>query len=674
VVAAERVDDLLRGTTEAARTRLGLQAGLEIAKRAGAGQMVMGEYLKQGARTTITAHVYNVRTGQRTRSVSEPAQTTDSVAAAYERLAPKVVNVPLPPGTTLTGLGTTSAQAIRSYALGLQAQARGRADSAANYLLDAIRFDSTFALGHYALVRSTAMMKYNVGERYPGGEARARATAARLSSGLPIREQLVMAPGLTDCVRATRLLALDSADAEAWFALGGCNGSAENARLMVGPGGAVTRKVSYQAVLTALERGLALQADVLTIARIQNNFRNPLTWGCTVVPPCAPENRYWAARVVDGDTIAARYEPINRFDAPVRRREFAAGRLAMFSVLSAFVAQWTVTHPDDINAHAAYGDYLAQLGDLDGALREYNSASEFGQLPTRTSDRGVYFYRRAEADWKLLRPARANVALDSMGAQVQEALTAFGRFSRGVGTTVRQDADFGPDTDMRPLATAFNGVYAGVVRPDFAETMRAYAATAPARTRDIIEVGTTLAFHALRSRPATDTAAEFSLFRLQAFLAAGNVAAARRALGEYDAWGSARADYYWDAYEMFAAESHLELGDTATAWTRIEPFARRWPRYEITYASFWAQSSIAAAGPVLSVHVGLGPSPSDPYLGSLQVLGRAWLLYADLAMATGHTDEARRGYTMIVGMWEKGEAPVQPLVARARAALASLGK
>lgn len=61
------------------------------------------------------------------------------------------------------------------------------------------------------------------------------------------------------------------------------------------------------------------------------------------------------------------------------------------------------------------------------------------------------------------------------------------------------------------------------------------------------------------------------------------------------------------------------------------------------------------------------PSPST------RVAGRAWLLYGDLAMARGARDEARRAYRMVVGLWEGGEPPVQPLVARARAALAQLG-
>ena len=164
-----------------------------------------------------------------------------------------------------------------------------------------------------------------------------------------------------------------------------------------------------------------------------------------------------------------------------------------------------------------------------------------------------------------------------------------------------------------------------------------------------------LAFHTLRTRQAADTASEFSLFRFQAFLARGDTARARRALAEYDAWGDAGAEDSWNGSEMFSAESHVELGDTLTGWTRIEPFAQRWPAYQINGSLFW------------------GNSPSVGIPGAARVVGRAWLLYADLAMATGHLDEARRGYKMIVGMWEGGDPPVQPLVIRAKEALAQLG-
>jgi hypothetical protein len=58
--------------------------------------------------------------------------------------------------------------------------------------------------------------------------------------------------------------------------------------------------------------------------------------------------------------------------------------------------------------------------------------------------------------------------------------------------------------------------------------------------------------------------------------------------------------------------------------------------------------------------------------GGARAAGREWLLYGDLA-AAGDAEQARRAYRFVVVLWEGGEAPVQPMVARARAALARLG-
>jgi hypothetical protein len=198
-------------------------------------------------------------------------------------------------------------------------------------------------------------------------------------------------------------------------------------------------------------------------------------------------------------------------------------------------------------------------------------------------------------------------------------------------------------------------VTAGVVLPNFESSLETLAAGNPVNAVAIHDLYTTLAFHALRHREADDTS-KFSLYRFQAFLSLGDTVRARRALDEFDAWGRQRADDYWDGYEMFAAESRLELGDTTAAWDRIAPFAAR-------SAGFGPNFGFP---PVLSGSAGEQPA-------AMEILGRAWLLYADLAMATGRAAEARRGYKMIVGMWDKGDAPVQPLVKRAKAALMKLG-
>jgi tetratricopeptide (TPR) repeat protein/TolB-like protein len=647
VVDVERVADLLRDVPEAGRTQLGLQTGLATAKRAGAGKLVMGEFRKQGAGITVHARVFDARTGERVRTVSEVAQTADSVAAAYQRLAPEVVNVPTPIGATQAGIGSSSSDAIRSYTLGLAAFNRGRTDSAGLYFLEAIRSDSSFALAYRGL--ADVLPRTDLGRLYPAGAAQARAAAARLAAGLPERERLVIAPGLTACERGARLLALDSADAEGWLAIGNCY--RDNTRVIVSTNGEGRREVSLDAARQAYERVLALQPSREAIIRLQVWRHPPMLLGCTLTTArCPAENSYWAALVYDGDTLSTRFERVRRFDPPARRRELAAGRRAKLVAGRAFFAQWTAAHPEDITAHAEYGDMLTQLGDFAGAQREFDAGSELARL-VRDPNRPIYSGYRAEVHWKLGQADRAAAILDSIAGPGPwpHYNTAFGLFSRGVGSR---------DTARRSLSTAFNSVYAGVVPAGFDRTMRAYAAADTANRRDILEVGTTLAFHALRTRSAADTASEFSLFRFQAFLALADSVRARRALAEYDAWGNDKADDYWDAYEMFAAESHLEIGDTATAWARIEPFASRWPGYDTNSSWFW-------------------DFPGDDRTSNVRaggtVLGRAWLLYADLAMATGHREEARRGYAMIVGMWEKGEGPVQPLVKRAKEALAKLG-
>lgn len=88
VIDDERVADLVREVPEASSaTTMTLNAGLAVAKRAGAGRLVMGDVLKLGARTTVTAKVFDVRTGQRVRSVREETAIQDSVLPLFGKLA-----------------------------------------------------------------------------------------------------------------------------------------------------------------------------------------------------------------------------------------------------------------------------------------------------------------------------------------------------------------------------------------------------------------------------------------------------------------------------------------------------------------------------------------------------------------------------------------------------------
>jgi TolB-like protein len=188
VVDDERVADLLRETPEASSAQaMSLNAGLAVAKRAGAGRLVMGDLLKLGSRTAITAKVFNVRTGQRIRSVREETSVQDSVMPLFGKLAQRILNVAPPQGANVGALGTTRVDAYQEYLAGVQALNRFDLQEARARLEQAIALDSAFALAHYKLALT-------LGWASPGEPAQRRHAdaAARLLTGLPARERALI--------------------------------------------------------------------------------------------------------------------------------------------------------------------------------------------------------------------------------------------------------------------------------------------------------------------------------------------------------------------------------------------------------------------------------------------------------------------------------------------------
>ena len=663
VVDDERVADLLRDVPEAGRSQLGLEGGLAVARRAGARNLVMGDLLREGPRTSIVAKVFDVRTGTRVRTVRVQTVGTDSISASFSHLAQLVLAVPPPPGTSLSGVGTSSADALRAYSAGMEAYNRFRLDSAETLFRRAIALDSTFALAHFRL--GSVLQRYR-GPSSAQAARRAFDTAARLSGALPERERLLIAvAGATTnaavCDLGARMLALDSSDANGWITVGNCQWN--NPRVLAEPGGRVRPEGSWNAALRDYQRALRLEPENrIAIGRVMTVLWEGERLGCLVTTsaPCPLESLFVAAMVAEGDTIGVRFERWTRFDLPRWRRENLAGGRALLERARDFAATWTAANPRQYIGHLYYGETLLALGDLDGADREFSVGAEVQQIRGNTNAFTVYGYRM-ELNLRRERPTQAAALVDSLfdeaGALVPGSgggprVIAFGRFSRAVGA-----ADSTPR--LRAQRAAFVTGFSGVVPADYPQTVRAYAETRAAAAaagradlarQSALDLGTLLGFHSLRSGPGLDTASALSLLRYQAFLVRADTARARRALAEFDSTVLNGPEDAFTGRELFSAESHLELGDSAAAWERMQRFARLWPGYSLyDYTGLWR----------------LGPATP--------LIGRAWLLYADLAMARGARDEARRGYRFIVGLWEHGEAPVQPLVARARAALAQLG-
>src|SRR5688572_28153128 len=144
VIDDERVADLLRETPEVTSAQaMSLNSGLAVARRAGAGRLVMGDLLKVGNRTRITAKIFNVRSGQRVRSVSEETSVADSVIPLFGQLAQRILNVAPPQGANVGALGTASVEAYQEYLAGIQALNRFDVKEARARLEKAVQLDTT---------------------------------------------------------------------------------------------------------------------------------------------------------------------------------------------------------------------------------------------------------------------------------------------------------------------------------------------------------------------------------------------------------------------------------------------------------------------------------------------------------------------------------------------------
>jgi len=224
VIDDERVADLIRDLPAPQRERLGLETGLAVARRAGAGQLVMGDLVKVGTRTRLVAKIFDVRMGQRLRNVQEEAANPDSLMAVFTRLASGILNVPAGEAASLSAVGTNRLEAYQQYVAGVTALNGWNLGEARTRFTRALQLDSVFVLAHYKL----AIVLGWESRSDPAGADHARA-AARLAGSLPPRERSLVNGLLAQadnrwgqaCDTYSTLIRTDSTDVEAWYNLGG---------------------------------------------------------------------------------------------------------------------------------------------------------------------------------------------------------------------------------------------------------------------------------------------------------------------------------------------------------------------------------------------------------------------------------------------------------------------
>lgn len=675
VIDDERVADLIRDVPEArSGVQLTLQSGLAVARRAGAGNLVMGDVLRVGSRTQFVGKVFDVRTGQRLRTVRQEAGNPDSLMGAFGQLARAVLNVAPPAGTSLGTIGTASVEAYQAYIAGVGALNRWVLDSAHSHFDRAIALDSTFALAHYKLALVYGWQTPNS----PEG-ARHAERAVSLGGNLPVRERnLVRGYASFAAARygeACRLfegmVAADSNDVEAWYNLGECSYHDPVVTSFPRDTALVRFRSSWNTALHAFRRVLELDPTYhLAFQHIQDALLASVRQGCRLSPErdsCTPQNSTYQAVIRRaGDSLVTEVanlttttgaEAIARHtlearQSKVRRQNLEDARRAAESWLSA--------GPAGVRAHLAYARILLRLGNVrasDSVARLVTSRA------TSRLESTAFVADRIEIALKLGAWDEAVRLGDSL-----RSATDTTRNARNLGILVA--SVLGKVSGMSSMAESIQGppwvkryiglaMYSTVgLSPDsLLDTEELFSRNISSSIGPIRAAGAvsaTLIFLDPRNRagrwPALDTASSDSRVQLMSVLAAGDSARSRRALARYDSMATSLQDEPDNGVALVGALGHLFVADTAGALARLRAFR------DVTFA-----------------HTTL----LDPVAGGFTFAGMLWprsfLLLGELEEAAGNRPAAADAYRRFLGMWENGEPVVQPIVARTRAALARLG-
>lgn len=669
VVDDERVADLLRETPEAAAsTNLSLNAGLAVAKRAGAGRLVMGDVLKLGNRTTVTAKIYDVRSGQRTRSVREDASVADSVMPLFGKLAQKILNVAPPAGTTLGAVGTSRVDAYQSYLAGVTSLNKFDLKEARRHLTQALALDSTFALAHYK-------MSIVIGWDATGDPSQRRhaEAAARFQSGLPERERTLIA-GLVHqsknewnkaCGVYERMVRADSSDTEAQYGLGEC---LYHDQLVTGDTSQLRSGANWQRSIRVFTRVLSLDPqyhlayqhviDALTAERF-TRLHCPEDGRCRQVQ---------GFNVRLGDSLANTVVFLTD-TAGLRRQheQYVATRSKLRNLAGAreIAEQWARVAPAESRAQIALATVMMAKGDIAEADTLLSRIKEFDSL---IEELRVFMFRM-EAAYKLGRTAEAARMYDSARTAripIPGSTLFFGNAISGYGPAFGRLAEFdslmamnlrNAPPQVAPYQYHILRLLAGAPSDSLLQAERAiFEVTktnrgAAAATR-VISPSLRLGLRLPRtSWPELDTTVKDLQLRPALALMRGDTAMLRASARSLDSTLRAMVQIAGNdsGFTAIAAEAYLVLRDTAAALRTLR---------------FGLDTAVATAQYFPMQSQGITSATLAP---------RMMLLRADLAAATGSANEAREFYRRFIDAFAFAAPELKPLVERARRSRAALG-
>lgn len=681
VIDDERVADLMRETPEVGNAQtLSLNAGLAVARRAGAGRLVMGDVLKVGIRTAVTAKVYNVRTGQRIRSVSEQTVVQDSVMPLFGKLAQKILDLAPPQGAQVGALGTTRVDAYQEYVAGVEAMNKFDLTEARARLRDAIRLDSTFALAHFKMSTLIGWVDPNDAGRRSHAEI-----AARFQTGLPARERAliagVVAQSVNDYTKACEiysgLVKADSSDVEALYGIGECLYHDVTVEAVNGDTTKMRFRGDWNGSIRAFQRVLQLDPtyhlafahvlDVLTVDRHNNGCYRP-------DPGSRCVQNYAAFLMRSGDSLVAVpvRVPADSAKLRVQAEQYVQSHSRRRNLLAAHEAAraWVQSSPNELRARTTLADILLQRGLIAQADSAYARITEPSATIFETLPRLLNRIEIAYKTWNAAEAIRlydsvrtADIPLPSstpqtirFGNAISGYGLAFGRvteFDSVVAASMRQQ-------NAAPYIVAYqrhaSRAAFGLPTDSLAIAERAFFDSIAVRSRLAAtrQLAPTL-MYALRAPrpewPPLDTTVRDARLLPAIALAARDTVRLRAAVATLDSitMAVAAAGVADSGFSLVAAEGYLALRDSAAALRML---------------------SVALDNSLGTTRI----FPPQGGAGSIVVvLPRMMLLRADLAAAAGRREEARTWYKRFADHWSTAVPEFQPLVERARKAYLALG-
>ena len=688
VVDGKRVADLLR-TLPAARATQGmsLNDGMSLARQAGAGRLVMGDFIKVGRTTRLVANVFEVRNGARLRSVQQPVSDPDSLLTAFGPLARAVLAVPPPSDATVGATGTTSADAYREYLDGLASLNRFDLADARRHLLTALKFDSTFALAHYKLsiAMHWAANATTDAERARGSELERlhAAAAARLGGALPPRERALISSRLASaggdperaCTTLATLARRDSLDAEALYALGDCRYHA--GFLPPEPTADTTRgrfRGDWNGAIAAFRRTLLLDPTYHpAFEHVIDILTTPNVSVCAVeVAGCSNDPGTYAAWIIrDADTLVI--QPVRgnfTVKTPLRARQDAT-RSPLLNLQQAqrIAREWADAGPGEARAHLNLAKLDMQLGDLVAAT------SELALIPAKADAtvRVNVLEARVQVATMLGKGDAGRAALDTLAREMPEDSTKalriavlaspFGRVRPLVAAMDAYGVAHGWSAERRAYNRNRPYVMMGVPLSSLLVDEQRYGETLPndtlcaagrprCRATDLFF---TLVYAPRAARtwsPYNGRSAAGARFFSSYALTKGDTATVRIFARFVDSVGTAARRSGNDdlGLPLHASELYLALGDSVAAM----------------------QSTRVFTDSTLTVLSRTSTSNDDwewPYLLAPRMMKQR----GDLAMRMGYVDEARTWYERVLSLWSDADPEFKAEVARLRSALAAMG-